>query len=62
MGNRSMQHRRWLVAQPPGASDPALLLAAAVSLALLSFRRPLSDVSRTHESVVIKEPMQSIVS
>ncbi len=40
----------------------ALLLAAAVSLALLSFRRPLSDVSRTHESVTVKETMQPIVS
>jgi len=40
----------------------ALLLAAAVSLALLSSRRPLSNVSHTHESIVIKEPMQPIVS
>ena len=40
----------------------ALLLAAAVSLALLSFRRPLSDDSRTHQPMAVKEPMQPIAS
>lgn len=38
----------------------ALLMASAVSLALLSFRRPASDVPPTHESVPLKEPMQPI--
>ena len=40
----------------------ALLLASAVTLALLSVRRPLPEVSHTHESMAVKEPMQPIVS
>ena len=39
-----------------------LLLAAAVSLALLLFRRPPSDGSRTRNPLVIKEPVHLIGS
>ncbi len=39
-----------------------LLLAAAVSLALLSLRRPPSDGSHAHKPMIIKEPMHLIGS
>ena len=40
----------------------ALLLAAAVSLALLSFRRPVSDESPSPATLPVNEPMEPIAS